>query len=284
MNWDKVRKEFETSDITMADLAKKHNVKPSTLRSRKNREDWQRNATGKATQQKKTLQRDAAEKNPKLVIENDNLTEQQKMFCLLYLQYKFNATKAYKEAYGVDYRTAHSSSYRLLANVGVNKEITRLKAELQQGIYVDVKDVLNEYVKQAFYDISDFVDFGTHEIPINNDFGEQETDDDGKPKTKMASYVHFKDADEVDGTLIQEVKMGKDGTSLKLMDKQKAMDALMKYIDFDALKIAQISKAQAEAKIAQNVADKLTSDERTDDLLRALINPQTVESDGDSDG
>ncbi|EFR92322.1 hypothetical protein NT07LI_0208a, partial [Listeria innocua FSL S4-378] len=35
---------------------------------------------------------------------------------------------------------------------------------------------------------------------------------------------------EVDGSLIQEVKKGKDGVSLKLYDKQKAMLELMKYL------------------------------------------------------
>lgn len=43
MNWEEIRKEFEITDISMKDLADKHGVKPATLRSRKNREKWQRN-------------------------------------------------------------------------------------------------------------------------------------------------------------------------------------------------------------------------------------------------
>lgn len=39
-NWDKIRDEFETKSISMKDLAKKYNVKYSTLRSRKSRENW----------------------------------------------------------------------------------------------------------------------------------------------------------------------------------------------------------------------------------------------------
>jgi len=46
-DWNAIRKEFEETTITMKALAEKHGVKPSTLRSRKNREDWQR---GVATQ------------------------------------------------------------------------------------------------------------------------------------------------------------------------------------------------------------------------------------------
>lgn len=46
-DWNLIRKEFEETTITMKALAEKHDVKPSTLRSRKNREEWQR---GNATQ------------------------------------------------------------------------------------------------------------------------------------------------------------------------------------------------------------------------------------------
>ncbi|WP_237585439.1 phage terminase small subunit [Alkalibacterium sp. MB6] len=50
-DWNAIRKEFEETTITMKALAEKHDVKPSTLRSRKNREYWQR---GVATQRNKS--------------------------------------------------------------------------------------------------------------------------------------------------------------------------------------------------------------------------------------
>ncbi|MED4453077.1 phage terminase small subunit [Metabacillus fastidiosus] len=50
MNWEEIRKEYETSDITLKALAEKHDIKDTTIRSRKNREKWQRN--GNATQRK----------------------------------------------------------------------------------------------------------------------------------------------------------------------------------------------------------------------------------------
>ena len=280
MNWEKIRKEFETSDITMADLAKKHKVKPTTLRSRKNRESWQRNTT--TQRNTKTLQRDATQSKPKLVIENDNLTEQQKLFCLYYLQH-FNATKAYQEVYKVDYKTANANGSRLLVNANIKHELTRLKAEMQQGVYVDAKDILSEYVKQAYADVTDFLEFRLIEEPMRDMFGQVVIDSEtGEPVMKRKNIVEFKDSEEVDGTLIQEVKMGKDGASLKLMDKQRALDALMKYVDVDAMKQAQLEKAQAEAKLAQDKVNKLSSDDHTDELLKSLINPKIKE--GDSNG
>lgn len=53
-NWEEIRREWETSKITLAALAEKHKVKLGTLKSRKSREKWSRDATGKkdATKQK----------------------------------------------------------------------------------------------------------------------------------------------------------------------------------------------------------------------------------------
>ncbi|MBO1515041.1 phage terminase small subunit [Metabacillus bambusae] len=46
-NWDEIRKEFETSKITLAALAEKHDIKLGTLKSRKSREGWSRDPTKK---------------------------------------------------------------------------------------------------------------------------------------------------------------------------------------------------------------------------------------------
>src|SRR5690625_5288261 len=66
MNWDEIRKEWETSKITLSALADKHNVKLGTLKSRKSREKWSRDATKKdATKSKKvaTNENKGAQKN-----------------------------------------------------------------------------------------------------------------------------------------------------------------------------------------------------------------------------
>ncbi|MGG3452084.1 hypothetical protein ABER98_19925 [Domibacillus aminovorans] len=47
VNWDTIRKEWETTKITLAALAEKHDVKLGTLKSRKSREGWSRDPTKK---------------------------------------------------------------------------------------------------------------------------------------------------------------------------------------------------------------------------------------------
>lgn len=252
MNWNKIRKEFETTDISMAELARKHGVKPGTLRSRKNREKWGESV---ATEKKNV----ATVKRPKMVIENDDLTEQQKLFCLLYLKY-FNATKAYQEAYQVDYKTANANAYLLMVNNGIKEELTRLKAELQQDIYIDIKHLIKEYAKQAFADITDFVEFG------------QDTFYDDEGTERKRSYVLLKDSEEVDGTLVQEVKQGRDGVTVKLHDKQRAMEALMKYLTVDDIDDLKREKLRLEnEKLQQVVAPNASAEDKVADMMNLIV-------------
>jgi len=82
MNWEEIRNEYETSDITLKALAEKHGIKDATLRSRKNREKWQRNgATRNATQHKNV----ATERNELswVDIENEYVTDIRKKPCTL---------------------------------------------------------------------------------------------------------------------------------------------------------------------------------------------------------
>lgn len=208
------------------DIAEKHEVSINTVKSWKSRK-WNAPPDKEGATKKKKV---AHKKKLQPVIENDDLTEQQKMFCLFYLQH-FNATKAYQQAYQCDYQSANANSRRLIVKDSIKQELHRLKAELQQDTFVDVKDLIQEYVKQAFADISDFTEFGYDEYPFTDINGEEVIDEEtGEVKTYKVSNVSLKNSNEVDGTLIQEVKKGKDGVSVKLYDKQKAMGELMKYL------------------------------------------------------
>ncbi len=46
-NWNEIRREWETTKITFKALAKKHDVPEGTLKSRRSREQWTRDATNK---------------------------------------------------------------------------------------------------------------------------------------------------------------------------------------------------------------------------------------------
>ncbi|MCF3942199.1 phage terminase small subunit [Oceanobacillus alkalisoli] len=65
-NWKEIQKEWEATNKTYKELEEQFNVKSSTIRSRKNREKWQRNATVSATQQK-----NVATKKEAAVVKNE---------------------------------------------------------------------------------------------------------------------------------------------------------------------------------------------------------------------
>lgn len=219
-NWEAIREEYETSKLTMKELAEKHDVKPTTLRSRKNREKWQRNDVESVATQRNHV---ATKQAIKEVNANKELSDKEKNFCFLYLQY-FNQTKAYQEAFGVKYKSAHANAWKLMAREGIKTEIERLKEAQRQDLYLESLDIKRQWMKQAFADITDFVEFGKEEVVVDKD-------EEGKDITRTFNYVYVKDSDEVDGSLIQEVKNGRDGVSVKLYDKQKALQELQKFLE-----------------------------------------------------
>lgn len=263
INWEKIRKEYESSDITLKALAEKYGLKDSTIRSRKSREKWQRNATDKSATQRKNVatikpQKKTASRNKKTpkepVIENDDLTDKQRLFCIYYIKY-FNATKAYQKAYGCEYTTAMVNGSRLLRNAKISAEIDRLKAEQASKLKLDVRDVLQKYIDIAFADITDFVEFG------------RETVTDAETGTEYeVNRVKFKDSSEVDGTILTEVKQGKDGVSVKLADKMKALEMLSKYFDLlseNDKKRLQEEKLKAETAKAKAEAERIAKEEES---------------------
>ena len=85
------------------------------------------------------------------VIENDDLTEKQRLFCLFYIK-TFNATQSYRKAYQCSYDVANAEGYKLLVNPCVRQEILRLKEIRMQADFVDANDVVRHFQEIAFTD------------------------------------------------------------------------------------------------------------------------------------
>ncbi|WP_424349600.1 terminase small subunit [Latilactobacillus sp. 5-91] len=247
------------SGMKYKDIAEKYGVSISAVKSWKSRY-WSDTTKSKkvatkspkvATQKKKVA--------PKIVKElsaNDGLNDQQKMFCLYYLQ-RFNATWAYMQAYGVDYRTANVNGPRLLVNASVRKQIDKLRGEIASDLMLTADDIAKQYAKQAFADVGDYVRFGSWPEELKVWDRKQEayvplTDNDGKLVIRHNSYVYFNNDRELDTSLIKSVKMGKDGPVIELYDKQKAMDTLMNYVGEKQTLKGQLMQAQIDRLKIQN--------------------------------
>lgn len=237
------RKLYEQG-ILLKDIAEQLDMPEGTVRSWKKRYDW-----GNATLQKPecNVAKESARKKKKVskvqqavaadtasVSENPDLTEKQRLFCLYYVRC-FNATKAYQKAYGCSYEAAKSNGYQLLANTYIRNEIQAMKQSRLNRELLDEHDIFQKYMDIAFADITDFVEFGQEEEYVIGQFGLVQVEDPvtGKkaPLKQKVNTVRFRESDSIDGTLITEVKNGKNGASIKLADRMKALEWLAEHMD-----------------------------------------------------
>lgn len=225
------------------EIAEKYGVTINTVKSWKTRYKWSKDdkksvhtKTEKVCTQKSSknnIEKEAIVEAVEQVIENTELTDKQKLFCLYYVKC-FNATKAYQKAFQVDYATACGNASNLLKSIEIKNEILRLKQNRLNREMLDESDIFQKYMDIAFADITDYVEFGRETVPVMGAFGPVEVKDDNGKKTKLmqeVNVVRFRESETVDGTLIAEVKQGKDGASIKLPDKMKALDWLSKHMD-----------------------------------------------------
>lgn len=211
------------------DIAEKYNVSINTVKSWKQRYNWDRKGMHTNNKSVHTKKTDMPKNNKpianevKSVLENEELTDKQRLFCLYYVKY-FNATKAYKKAYECDEYSAMTNGSRLLSNDKVKEEIHLLKQNKLNQVMLSPEDIFQKYMDIAFSDITDYVSFGQEDVIIG-------FDDKGNPVSRKMNVINLGDSSEVDGTILSEVSQGKDGIKVKLLDKMKALQWLTDHMD-----------------------------------------------------
>ncbi len=259
----------------LVDIAKQLNIPAGTVRRWKHSDKWEQisaNVQGERSERvnetnvQANVQEAFKQKRRKRIYsdvqkveKNVELTEKQRLFCLFYVRY-FNATKAYQKAYGCAYSTACAAGWRLLENAEIRKEINELKHNRLNQQLLDESDIFQKYMDIAFSDITDYLSFGQKEVPVMGEFGPitiEDADTGEKiPVTKIVNVVQFRESDEVDGTLISEVRQGKDGASIKLADRMKALEWLAEHMDMATLEQkARMKKLEAETERIRNSGD-----------------------------
>ncbi len=241
-------KELFLQGRKLVEIADQLNLPEGTIRRWKSTHHWDSERSGKNNERSDTkserlgtkIKRPQKEKKSPIaqeiesVVKNEELNDNQRLFCLYYVRC-FNATKAYQKAYNCSYDTAASIGYRLLEKDGVKKEITHLKKNRLNREMLSEEDIFQKYLDIAFADMSDYMDFGTEEVPVMSMHGPVQVKDEqtGKKKQlmKTVNFVRFKNSKEVDGTILSEVKQGKDGASIKLSDRMKALQWLSDHMD-----------------------------------------------------
>lgn len=257
--------------VLLKDIAAQLNVPAGTVRRWKSTYKWEDSERSQKeserSQNKKSILNDDIES----VNENVNLTEKQRLFCLYYVRC-FSATKAYQKAYQCDYFTAKAHGFELLRVVAIKTEIQRLKQSRLNRELLDESDIFQKYMDIAFADVTDFVEFGQDEEYVIGPYGVVEIKDpetgEKKPLTQKINTVRFKESKDVDGTLISEIKNGRNGASIKLADRMRALDWLADHMDL----ATDEQKARIAALKMKSAPDE---PEETDtsyvDALKALV-------------
>lgn len=238
--------ELYRQGLKLIEIAGQLQVAEGTVRSWKNRYKWddESNATlrkkecnvAKPIRTQKTAKNSKSEPEVEQILQNGELTDKQRLFCVYYVRC-FNATKAYQKAYDTDYKTAAANAYRLMENDGVKREIDRLKKERLNREFLSEADIFQKYVDIAFADLTDYLEFGTEEVPVIGQFGPVKVKDEktGKEKVLMQreNRVYLKDSAMVDGSLVTELTTGRNGTNIRLADRMKALQWLSDHVSHE---------------------------------------------------
>lgn len=151
------------------------------------------------------------------------ITPKQQRFVDEYL-IDLNATQAYIRAgYKASEVVAGIEGHKLLKNPKVDAYLQKRMRDREKRTEISQDRVLKELAKIGFADIKDFLAFRTEKTVISHE--------DGEPVIDYQQIVEMKPSDLVDGTLINEISIGKDGTlKFKLHDKMSALEKMGKHL------------------------------------------------------
>ena len=210
------------------EIAKKYDTTINTVKSWSRRYEWSKKKKKGAHQNKSVHTKKECKKIAEEIVESSELDEERQLFCIYYLKYH-NKVKAYQKVKpSTPYNSACVMASRWSKEPAVIEEINRLKKELYEDALLDPHDIVQKYIDIAFADINDYLEYGREEVPVivKNPI----TGEDGILK-QTVNMVKFKESAYVDGTILSEVKKGKDGASIKLSDRMKALDWLSKHMN-----------------------------------------------------
>ena len=143
-------------------------------------------------------------------VDDDGLTDKQRLFCYYYMQ-SFNPYQAsIKAGYSVGFARTHV--YKMLANDSIKKFLNELKQEQKEEFLLSQEKILNRHSQIAFSDMNDYIN------------------DDGTLK------------ENIDGTLVKKItvktsKFESDGSykenstvSIELEDRKDSLKFLTEYV------------------------------------------------------
>jgi phage terminase small subunit len=151
---------------------------------------------------------------------------------------------AYRHAYSTKNmadKTIIEKASKLMAQDNIRARYDELKGKITQRLEEDcivtVEEVVRELKKVAFADIKDFLEYKTDLSVVAYE--------DGEPVTDYRTVVQLKESEMVDGTMIGEVSISRDGTlKFKLHDKMVALEKIGKHLGMFTDKVEHSGKIE----------------------------------------
>lgn len=169
--------------------------------------------------------------------------------------------EAYKESFDclkMKDKSIDENACKLASSTKVASRIEELRNELKDRNMITVEEILAEYKKIGMSDIKDYLEYRTEKIQID-------TTDDGEPIYAYRQVVDAKPSQEVDGSLISEVSIGKDGTfKFKLHDKLNALEKMGKHL---GMFIDRVDQTSTNINLNKDVSN-LSDDELDAELIK----------------
>lgn len=178
-----------------------------------------------------------------------NLGERRQRFCEYYVGSHNAKTAAIKAGY--DPESAGRMAVIIKSNESIRTYIAWLKVRILNRCMLKGEELIEAWTRIAFADITDFVDIFPHSIRL-------------------------KPSEQIDGQLVKSIKSGRDGVSIELYDKLKAMDALQKYADFmpkdykQKIEERKLEILEAEFELKKQMAGFSSADEKDDGFIEAI--------------
>ena len=159
---------------------------------------------------------------------------------------------------------------RLFAEVRIQRRLAELKSAKQEQLFIEGTDIDAQWAKQAFADITDFIEFRTETSAF--------VDDTGEISEREHLIVSLKDSDKIDGMMVKEFKMTRDGPVIKLYDSQKALEMLQKRL----LNVDEISaeSTKANTELTRAKLSLIKGVEHDTSLMQVLLD--TLSGGGDA--
>lgn len=225
----------------LVEIASQLNVPDGTVRRWKSTYKWDCERSKNKSERsgkKNKVKKEAVVKEVKQVLDNTELTDKQRLFCLYYTK-SFNATKSYQKAYGCSYATALTEGPALKNSPRISSEIERLKRIKLTDAHFEPGDVFQKYMDIAFSDITDYVQIDNgYSVSLKND---------------------------IDGSIVDSISSSENGIKIKLADRMKALQWLAEHMDLAT------EEQKARIAVLKSKADSEDEEEITDDgFLEAL--------------